>query len=490
MRVGVVGLWHETNTYSARATSLREFEAFEFLRGDDVFRRHAGTATVIGGMLESTDLELVPILSAGAWPAGPVTQDALEAIFGAVERELEAARPLDGLLLNLHGAMVGEQLGDPELELVQRLRAELGEVAVAAVLDLHGNPSPALIELCDAIVAYDTYPHIDMRARGREAARLLAEIIRGRALRTFAGKVPLLSSPLAQATDERPMRELKARAQELADQTGVARISLLPGFPYSDVERAGFTILVTSERKDEATARDAVATLMREVEALRDEFKIVRDDPVTAVSRALEARKRPVVLVDVADNVGGGAPGDGTALLAELLDRGATGAVVPVADEGVAREAARVGAGGTLRADVGGKTDAWHGSPVPIVGRVDRVTDGRYRSTGSWMTGQEFSMGTTAVLDVNGATLVVTERAVPPFHAEQLLSVGIDPREAAVLVVKGAIAWRAAYGDIAGTVIEVDTPGICPLDPTRLQRKTMPMRLDPHSLAPQERSDA
>jgi microcystin degradation protein MlrC len=114
---------------------------------------------------------------------------------------------------------------------------------------------------------------------------------------------------------------------------------------------------------------------------------------------------------------------------------------------------------------------------VPVRGRVERVTDGRYRVGGYYMTGRTFSMGTTAVLSVSGNTLVVTETAVPPFHAEQLSSVGVDVRTASAVAVKGAIAWRGAYGDVAGEIIEVATPGICPVDISSLPRHTVPMTI-------------
>ncbi|MGH8983253.1 MAG: M81 family metallopeptidase, partial [Acidimicrobiia bacterium] len=365
-RVAVAGLWHETNTYSTRPTSLADFEAFELLRGEDVLHRHAGTGTVIGGMLEADHFAPVPIFSAGAWPGGRVTRDALDAVFELLENELRAALPVDGVLLNLHGAMVADDADDVELETLRRVRELVGQVPVAAVLDLHGNPSPEMVELSDAVIAYDTYPHVDMLARGREAAGLLAEILRGRYLQTVVAKVPLLSCPLAQATDEPPMRDLEALARNLAEETAVARVSLLPGFPYSDVARAGFSVLVTAEKGSADTAGDLASMLARQVEACRDDFAVSRDGPAAAVTRAVASEKRPVVLVDIADNVGGGAPGDGTAILSELLAQKATGAVVSIADVEVARAAARAGTGSVLEAEVGGKTDNHHGPPVPI----------------------------------------------------------------------------------------------------------------------------
>jgi microcystin degradation protein MlrC len=478
-RVGIVGMSQETNTYSARRTRLEDFAAFELLRGEEVAQQHRETRSVIGGMLEAAGFEVVPVFSAGAWPAGPADQGTLEELFALLERELTAAGRLDGILLNLHGAMVCEGVDDVELETVRLLRRTVGDVPVAAVHDLHGNPSPGLVDNCEVLIAYDTYPHVDMYERGAEAAALLEEMLDGRALRTVVGKVPLLSCPLAQATAEPPMRELQAKAQQLADQAGMRRISLLPGFPYSDVERAGFSVVVVHDADSQADAWEVVAALCAEVDARWKDFEVVRDDPASAVRKAIAAPHYPVVIVDVADNIGGGSPGDGTAVLAELLAQEADGAVVLMAEPDLAHEAARVGEGSEVEANVGAKTDDLHGSSVRVRGRVRAVTDGRYRSGGTWMTGREFSMGTTAVVDVNGVTLVAMERATPPFHGEQLTSVGIHPADAAIIVVKGAVAWRAAYGDVAAEVIEVDTPGVCPVDPLVLGRNNNPMRTCP-----------
>jgi microcystin degradation protein MlrC len=290
----------------------------------------------------------------------------------------------------------------------------VGDIPISAVLDLHGNPSPELVERCEAVIAYDTYPHVDMRERGLEAAALIEDMLGGRRLRTLIRKVPLLSTPLGQATDADPMSSLHELARTLAARGGIPRVSLLPGFPYSDVPRAGFSVLVTSgDCSDESTSAIA-AEIVAAVETRQGEFELRRPLPQHAVERALRAGRRPVVLVDVADNVGAGSPGDGTVLLCELLDQGATGAVVTIADAEAAREAAATGAGTELEILVGGKIDDRHGAPVPIRGRVVRVTDGRYRARGTWLTGREFELGTTAVVDAAGVTLVLTEHAVPP----------------------------------------------------------------------------
>ncbi|HYT09980.1 MAG TPA: M81 family metallopeptidase [Mycobacteriales bacterium] len=478
-RVGLVGLWQETNTYSPRRTELADFAAFELVTGAALVERRRSARSVLAGLAAASPGEAVPVFSARAWPAGPASRQTADELLDRLRSALREAGRLDAVLLSLHGAMVAGGHPDMELDTVRAVRDVVGGVPLAAVHDLHGNPSPELVAECAVLLGYDTYPHADMYERGVETAALLGDLLGGRPLRTLLGKLPLLSGPLAQATDAEPMRGLQARAAERGRRAGVARVSLLPGFPYSDVARAGFSVLVVTDARAETAARGVVEDTLADVEAHRADFTVVRDDAATAVRRALASERRPVLLADVADNVGGGSPGDGTVLLAELLARHARGAVVTLADGEVARRAAAAGVGATLAAEVGGKTDRRHGDPVPVEGRVLAVTDGRYRTAGSWETGQEFRMGVTAALAVGGVTLVVTERAVPPFHAEQLTSVGVQPALASILVAKGAVAWRAAFGDVVGEVIEVATPGVCPVDPAVLPRETVPMRYRP-----------
>ncbi|MGH8946742.1 MAG: M81 family metallopeptidase [Acidimicrobiia bacterium] len=473
-RVGIAGLWHETNTYSSKATELVDFAAFELLAGEDILGAHQGTGSVIGGMLDIAGIDYVPIATAGAWPAGRVTAATLEELLGRLRDGLAAAGELDAVLLDLHGAMVAEGCDDVELETATLVREVIGDRPLVAVHDLHANPSQQFVSRCDALVGYDTYPHVDMRDRGREAAELLTAIMGGSRMRTMVRKIPVLISPLRQGTDSAPMIGLKKRAAELQSQDGMRRISLFPGFPYSDVARAGFSVVVVFLEGAGGQADEVGRELADAVEFA--DWSVQRPDPKTAVAEAIASTERPVVLADVADNIGGGSPGDGTALLAELLAQGAEGAVVSLADAEVAGLAHQLGRGGTLAAEVGAKTDGLHGEPVFIEGKVVELSDGVYRTEGTWQTGRSFSMGRTAVLEVDGVTLEVMERPTPPFHREHLTSVGIDPASASIIVAKGALAWRSAYGDVAARVVEVDAPGICPVDPHVLPRSTDPMR--------------
>lgn len=476
-RIGIVGMWHETNTYSPRVTGLDDFEAYELLAGQEIIDHHKGTESVAGGFIAGADdHELVPVFSAGAWPAGPPDERTATALLQRLEDELHSAGVLDGVLVGLHGAMVAENRPDLERDTLEIVRQEVGDAPIVCVLDFHGNPSPEFVAIPEVVISYDTYPHVDMFHRGREAAQLLDRLIHGEPLRTWVGKHPLLVCPLAQATEFSPMLDVIQVARSLGDELDLERVCVAGGFGYSDVERAGISVLVTGRADQEVAAQELIAGVLEKIDSMTDQFEVSRPSPSDAVRQAKAAPDRPVVLVDVADNIGGGSSGDGTAILEEILNQGVTGALVIIADREIAERAHQVGEGGQVDGMLGGKTDDLHGSPIHVSGEVVKLSDGVYKSEGSWGAGLEFSMGPTALLSVSGNYVIVTVKPTPPFHAEQVTHLGIDPADAQMIVAKGAVAWKAAYGDVARTVIEVDAPGVCPVDLSRLPRATVAMR--------------
>jgi microcystin degradation protein MlrC len=475
-RIGIAGIWQETNTYSSHSTTLEDFAAFELLEGSAIVDHHSDTESVIGGFLAGTDHEVVPVFTAGAWPSGPASADIAEHLLDRLAESLGSVGPLDGVLVNLHGAMVTEGHPDFEADTLAVIRQQVGDVPVVGVLDFHANPSVRLTELADVLIAYDTYPHIDMFDRGREAAVLVGRLIDGEPLRTRIGKHPLLTTPLAQATGSQPMAGLFAEARSLASKLGIDRVCITGGFPYSDVDRAGVSVLVTAREELESECQTLIATLLSLIDEVGDQFEISRPGPAEAVAMGLDGMPRPVVLADIADNIGGGSAGDGTEILEQLVKQGATGALVVIADAEIAAAAHAAGVGGTISGHLGAKTDKLHGAPVPFTGDIVGLSDGRYTSRGSWAAGLVVNQGLTAWLSVDGIDVVVTEFPRPPFHVEQVTHLGIDPAAASIIVAKGAVAWRAAYGEMAASVVEVDAAGVCPVDLSKLPRTTTPVR--------------
>jgi microcystin degradation protein MlrC len=464
MRVAIGAVWHETLSFAHTRTELSDFERFQFSEGADVIARNRGVANEVGGFLSAADelpMEVVPLLFAGALPSPTVSAKAWSHIVTRFLDRLRAAMPLDGVLLALHGAMSCEEAVDPEAELLQEVRRVVGEATPLVVtLDLHANVSEETFRSVTVLIAYDTYPHVDIFDRGVEAAHVLGSLLAKQRVSGAFRKLPLLTTPLEQSTEDGPLRRVMAHVQELERDKRVVAISVCPGYPYSDVARLGATVTAYT-RGDQALADSLASEVANHLWSLRADFPVPAVPVQQAVADAIASSEFPVILVDAADNIGGGTPGDGTCILAELLAQKAQGAVVTIADREAVAQCFEARPGDIVRLLVGGRYDRNHGDPVRLEGKLRLLSDGVYCHAGSYMTGLRVEMGRTAVVASGGVDVVIMERKAMPFDAEQLRCVGISPQRQRIIAVKSAIAWKAAYGDMAKKVSAVDTPGLC-----------------------------
>jgi microcystin degradation protein MlrC len=472
MRIAVAGFVHESNTFNPLRTDRAAFAAQGFATGPALCEEWRDAHHEVGGFLEAAaaeGFEAVPLLMAWATPAGPVTDAAFKEITAALQGALQKARP-DGLLLALHGAMVAESYPDADGEVLARLRLAIGpDLPVAVTLDLHGNVSQRLLDHCDLAVAYRTCPHVDQRECGRRAAALLVRRLRGEVRPCQAlAKPPMILNIMAHDTSREPLRSFMEAARALERKPGILAASLLPGFAYADVPQMGPSVLVVSDG-DPALARREADALAGALWQARHAFAPALPDAAEAVRLALNAERRPVVLVETGDNVGGGSAGDGTFVLAELLRQGATDSVVCLYAPDEVRLCQAAGTGKEVALTVGGKVDRLHGDPVAVTGRVCRLHDGTYVETAVRHGGKRVNhMGPTALVELPGGNLLVlTTLRHPPFSLGALTCLGIEPHQQRILVVKAAIAYKAAYAPVAGTVIEADTPGLTAVNPAR-----------------------
>jgi len=481
MKILIGGLWHETNTFAAGYTDLEGFRQYQYAEGQEIIEKYRGTRTELGGFLDQAALEgwqLVPTVYAAALPSALIRRDTYEFL---VDRLLSGFRnPVDGVLLTLHGAMVAEGVDDCEADLLSRVRDALGpQRPLVATFDIHANLSEAAFRYADLLIGYDTYPHVDVYDRGLEAARWLAELVRtgSRPAKAFR-KLPVLTVPQAQETDVAPMRNIMAAVHDWESRHSRLSTSVAVGFPYADVPRVGVSVVAYLDNGGNVTESCAEA-LAQEIWEARRNFVVRNVSSEESVQRAMRAAEGPVILVDVADNIGGGAPGDGTELLRTLLAAGASRAVVTIADPDGVEQAVAAGVGSEVELRMGGKHDRFHGEPILARAKVLRITEGAYTHRGSYMTGLRVSMGKTAVVECSGVEVMLTERKAMPFDAEQLRSVGIEPSSKHIIVVKSAIAWKAAYEEIAKEVIYVDTPGICSSNLNRFTYRAIPRPIYP-----------
>jgi microcystin degradation protein MlrC len=293
----------------------------------------------------------------------------------------------------------------------------------------------------------------------------------------------MLLNLLGQDTSREPMSGLMRQAREMEALPGILSVSLMAGFPYADVPDMGASVIVVADG-NRSHARAAADELAAEMWNVRERLNVPCPTPDEAVRRAMACTNPPALLIDLGDNVGGGSAGDGTVLLAELLNQKAKGFVVVLHAPGAVGQAKDVGVGRRVEVKVGGSTGDLHGPPLTVRGTVQSLHVGRWVEVEARHGGKrQNDQGHTAVLDLgDGNLLVVNALRTPPFSLGQLTSLGIDPRQARVIVVKAAVAYKAAYAPLGGEIIEVDTPGLTAINParftyTRIKRPMYP--LDP-----------
>jgi microcystin degradation protein MlrC len=464
MRIAIGGIMHESNTFLPLVTTRRHFKEGSLTYGDDVVRAWGAAHHEMAGFIAGAKqfgYELAPTAMAWATPAGPVDDEVLDDVVRGIIAGCRGHAP-DGLLVALHGAMVTARHPSADTEVLCRLRTVFPRLPIMASLDYHGNVSIEMGAHADALVGYQTYPHVDQKQCGLKAAELMARTVRGEIKPICAvSKPPMILNLLGQDTSREPMVSLLNQAREAERRRGMLSVSIMAGFPYADTEPMGPSVIAVADQ-DQELAQRVADELAREMWRVRHDLYVPCPQPQEGVHRALIAEKRPVVLVDLGDNIGGGSAGDGTVLLSEILRQGGAGAVVPLYAPDAVQAAVRAGVTGAFERDVGGAVDRLHGEPVHVKGIVRLLHDGKWVETEARHGGRrDNDQGLTAVIEIEGPnTLVLNSLRTPPFSLGQLTSLGIDPRQARILVVKAAVAYKAAYAPLNPYIIEVDTPGL------------------------------
>ncbi|MCA8274625.1 M81 family metallopeptidase [Burkholderia sp. AU30280] len=471
MKYFVAGFLHETNTFvssRARYSDFAEGANGPIVRGDAVLALQKANLA-IGGFIAALDPgadTLIPGLWAHATPSGPVTQDAFERIAGEIVDGARAAKA-DAIFLDLHGAMVVEHVDDGEGELLRRLREAVGpDTIIAASLDLHANVTAQMFESADGLVAYRTYPHVDMADTGARAARLIARIAqeRGRYCRGIR-RGPFLVPIEAMATSSPPAADLYRALASLEADLGVD-LSIALGFPAADIAECGPTIW--GYGTEGAALDEALDRLYRQFTSCEEDWWascLSPDDAVmTAMAIAANA-KRPVVIADTHDNPGAGADSNTTEMLAALLRHGVNHAALGIiCDPAAAAAAHAAGVGSTITLTLAeGTPRAFQATFV-----VDGLSDGECRLEGPMMRDVDLRLGPCACLRVDGVRVVVSSVKTQLLDCNLYRMVGIQPEAMAILVNKSSVHFRAAFEPIAEAVLVARTADGIETDPAKL----------------------
>lgn len=474
MRIGIIALLHESNTFSRHPTTIESFRQNLLLSGEPIRAALADAHHEVGGFfggLDEAGVEAVPLFAARALPSGTVTEEAFtELVDGLLQTARDADR-LDGILVAPHGATVSQAWPDADGYWLQQLRTTVGpQLPIIGTLDPHANLSLAMVSSCNALTAYRTNPHLDQRDRGLEAARLIVRTVRGEIRPTMAAHFPTLAISIErQCTTEPHLRPLYELADRQLGRPGVLSNSILLGFPYSDVPEMGAAAIAVTDN-DFPLANASVTELADHMWVNREKFHGAFVSVDEAVHRCKEIADR-VCLLDMGDNVGGGSSADGTELVAALHKHKVGPAFACLFDPESVAACDQAGHGRRLSLCVGGKTDNLHGPPVEMEVTVQSLHVGRFHETKPRHGGiTDFDQGRTAVVATDhGLTLMLTSQRMVPFSLEQLRSCDLDPRAFHVLVAKGVNAPIAAYDEVCPQFIRVNTIGSTCADMPRLE---------------------
>jgi microcystin degradation protein MlrC len=464
-RVAIGSILTECNQFGGSPIDLDWFERYELLWGDDMLAAKTG---VVGGalaVLTEAGADIAPLLSASTCPGGSITADCYHRLRTELLDRLQAALPVEGVLLPLHGAAVAEGVDDPEGDLISAVRQLVGrDIALVATLDLHAHVTRAMVENAHGLVAWETYPHRDAQSTGARGAQLLLDTIAGKCRPAMAlAKVPVIVGGLRGSTDgdgafARIMRAAKAHEAH-GDILSASVFLVHPFLDQPDLGGGGLYITDGDASRSRALA---VATA-NDFWAARHELEAHAVAPAEAIGAGLAIDGGPVVLVEAADCAGGGASGDSVATLRALLEREpAPDALVPVVDPVVAEACHKAGVGAQLHVHLGHGLDRKWGKPLAIDARVVSLHDGRFRYRGGIWDGVVGEMGPTAVLAIDAVRVLVASHATYDWADEQWLAVDIDPRQCKFVVAKNPMNFHNVYDHEAAAVFIVDTPGPTP----------------------------
>ena len=477
-RIAVGGFLHETNTFAPTKATYADFVHGggwpAMAVGSGVLETMRNINVGLAGFVETAEAngwQLVPTIACAASPCAHVTKDAYERIAKVMIDGIRDAGVLDGVYLDLHGAMVAEHLDDGEGEILARVRAVIGkDLPLVVSLDLHANVTPAMIEHADALIAYRTYPHIDMADTGRACARHLARLLQSKDKFAKAFRqLPFLIPISWQSTNDEPCKSIYAKLA--ARESGaVPTLSFAPGFPAADFPGCGPSVFAYGATQADAdAAADHAAALVAGHESDFDGRIYTPDEGVRLAIELSRSASKPIVIADTQDNPGAGGDSDTTGMLRALVRNNARRTAIGVINDPVsARLAHEAGEGATVTLALGGKSGIPGDEPYQASFVVERLSDGNFKASGLYYGGRNMKMGPSACLKIGDVRVVVGSYKAQLADQAMYRFVGIEPTEQAILVNKSSVHFRADFEPIAAKLIICAAPGAMPADPAAL----------------------
>ncbi|CUX67476.1 M81 family metallopeptidase (plasmid) [Agrobacterium tumefaciens] len=483
MKIAIGGFQHETNTFVPATTGWKDFNTPggwpPLTIGAAVIPVLAGRNLPATGMIDEARAQAIPfepLVWVQAEPGGMVERDAYERIVALFLEGIAAKGPFDAILLDLHGAMVVDGIGDGEGEFLRRIREAVGPaVLIAASLDLHANVSQAMVDNSDFMCAYRTYPHVDMADTGRRTAQALFDMLRKN--KRFAKaliKLPFLIPIPAQCTLSGPTKAIYEQLEDLERGHDV-HLSFSPGFPLSDTADCGPTVLGYGAPGETERLAGMLAEAVQQAERAYAQDEVLDEEAGVRLAMSLaETARRPVILADTQDNPGAGGSGDTTGLVKRLIACRANGAVVAVVfDPETAGIAHGHGIGTTFEAEIGGRGGPAGVTPLKGTFEILALADGGFQGSGAFYAGSTVDFGPLALMRVVGTKvdIVVGSRRSQAGTQAIFRRLGVNPSDFKIIGLKSSVHFRADFQEMAERILVVKSPGYNTAEPAELPYK-------------------
>lgn len=463
MRFAIGEFSHETNTFCPGVTDLEAFKRRRWAEGTEVIAKNRDVRNDLGGMIAAAErlgIELLPTLATTTEPSATIARAAFDAITSNLIDRLKAALPVDAVLLAIHGAGSAEGIDDIEGAFLGLVREAIGPgTPLVVTLDLHGNTTEEMLKWADLLLYCHEYPHVDTFERGEEAVELAVKLVNGEIKPVVhLRKLPVAIPP--SSTFVSPAKEVNEHCLDWEKRPGVIDCNFTHGFPHTDVPIITTSVLVTTDNDPvlaEAVASDVAEFVLGRIETFRQSLPSAEE----AIAQALAATELPVVVAEVSDNPGGGAPGSGTHLLRALLAANEENTAFGfVWDPATAAQAHAAGVGATIPVKLGGFWDELHGPPIEADAYVKSLTDGRFPLTNPMGAGRIVDLGKMARLVIGNVDVIVSSERSQTLDPGPFLLHGIDVSSYRILAIKSQQHFRGGFTNIAGTIIRADTPGL------------------------------
>jgi microcystin degradation protein MlrC len=468
-RIALMGIYHESNSFVPFTTTIEHFKKGRYLKGEPIINEYQFAHHELGGAIEEfsqSGVTLLPVFYAETTPGGILSEDTFEHLMNEMWDELEKVWPVDACFVVPHGAGIAENIPDMDGCWLNLLRKKIGNsIPIVGTLDPHANVSELMVRVTNGLFPYATNPHIDQRETGKKAARFLMDILQKKIWpNQHLVQLPVAISIEQQHTASEPCKSLYEFARMLCLSEKLLHVNIALGFPYADVFEMGTSVIIITDQGCNADKAK------KEIKAYFNNHKqsfVGAKEPFISLLPTIKELPKPVLLLDMGDNVGGGGSGNSTYLL-EHLEKTGLKCIICIYDPEAVATCLTQSIGQTFTISLGKHPEKDEALNTSVT--LKSIFTGIFTETEPRHGGQNhYNMGQTAVITtLNDNTVLLHSKRVPPFSLAQLTSCAINPKEYDVIIAKGVIAPMAAYGPVCPTIIKVNTPGLTTADMTQL----------------------